>query len=302
MWIPQVVLISLCLATATAASNHTTAKGELRLAFFCLLPLHFTLYTSHTMKLLLWKSFGKQLLISLGIYAALFLILYIIECLIPSLHGMLLQWHDLAFVVGIPASIAGTAYVLTIQNPKNYTGFFGAITMAALLAWQFALWRNWDLVVLHIALFIPFQSTSLLRWRKQALGSKESGAKSQDVLPSWLGAKGVVFNIVFSIVVVLLDVLFVTWLEGNHWSDNLLTKIMGGLMIAASVLANFWMIHKKIDTWVCWIVYTLAGMVIYVLTSNIFTFVLFLITLVLNIKAAVEWIRLTYKARSQNYK
>ena len=246
----------------------------------------------------LWQEFARNILISLGIYAALFLILYIIEWYVPSLRGTLLQWHDLAFIVGIPASVAGTAYVLTIQNPKNYTGFFGAITMAALLAWQFALWGKWDLVVLHIALFIPFQMTSLLRWRKQALEIKEQGTKNQDILPSWLNIKGVVFNIVFIVVIVLLDILLVTWVEGNAFSDNLLTKTMGGLMIAASILANFWMIHKKIDTWICWIIYTLAGMVIYVLTSNIFTFVLFLITLVLNIKAAIEWIKLTRQSNS----
>jgi nicotinamide riboside transporter PnuC len=241
----------------------------------------------------LWQELFHNTLISLGIYAALFFILYIIEWFVPSLRGTLLQWHDLAFIIGIPASVAGTAYVLTIQNPKNYTGFVGAIIMAALLAWQFALWGNWDLVVLHIALFIPFQTTSLLRWRKQAIENQEKGAKNQDIFPSWLSAKGVVFNIVFTIVIVLLDELFVSWMAGDDFADNLLSKVMGGLMIAASILANFWMIHKKIDTWIWWIVYTLAGMVIYVLTNNIFTFVLFLITLVLNIKAAVEWIKLT---------
>lgn len=248
------------------------------------------------MKKTFWQEFARNILISLGIYAALFLILYIIEWFVPSLCGTLLQWHDLAFVVGIPASVVGTAYVLTIQNPRNYTGFVGAIMMAALLAWQFALWGNWDLVVLHIALFIPFQTASLLRWRKQAMVSQDSGSSNQEILPSWLNTKGVIFNIVFSIVVVLLDVLFMTWMEGNHIAENLLSKVMGGLMIAASILANFWMIHKKIDTWICWIIYTLAGMVIYVLTSNIFTFVLFFITLVLNVKAAIEWIKFTRKS------
>ena len=256
------------------------------------------------MNKILWQEFARNILISTGIYAALFLILYIVEWWIPVLRGTLLQWHDLAFVVGIPASVAGTAYVLTIQNPKNYTGFVGAITMAVLLAWQFALWGNWDLVLLHFAVFIPFQTTSLLRWRKQALKSKEQETQSQDILPSWLGTKGVALNGMFTMVIVLLDILLVTWMEGNSLMDNLLTKVMGGLMIAASVLANFWMIHKKIDTWICWIIYTLAGMVIYVLTSNIFTFVLFLITLVLNAKAAVEWIRLTrqHSRRKRNDK
>ena len=244
------------------------------------------------MRRTLWKDFAKQILISLGIYVALFLVLYIVECLVPSLRGVLLQWHDMAFIVGIPASVAGTAYVLTIQNPKNYTGFIAAITMAVLLAWQFALWGNWDLVVLHLVLFIPFQTTSLIRWRRQALKNKDSYTKSQDVLPAWLRAKVVVFNLIFTVIVVWLDMWLVTWLEGGHLADNWLTKGMGGLMIASSILANFWMIHKKIDTWICWIVYSLAGMVIYVLTQNIFTFVLFFITLILNVKAAIVWIKI----------
>ena len=245
------------------------------------------------MKKTLWQEFARNILISIGIYAALFLILYVLEWYVPSLRGTLLQWHDWAFIVGIPASVAGTAYVLTIQNPQNYTGFVGAITMALLLAWQFALWGNWDLVVLHFALFIPFQTTSLIRWRKQALESEDQETKNQDILPTWLNVKGVAFNVMFTIGIVLLDALFVTWMEGNSFMDDILSKVMGGLMISASILANFWMIHKKIDTWICWIIYTLAGMVIYVLTSNIFTFVLFFITLVLNIKAAIEWIKLT---------
>ena len=81
----------------------------------------------------LWKDFGKQILVSLGIFSTLFLILYIVEWLVPSLQGTLLQWHDPAFVVGIPASAIGVGYVLTIRNPKNYTGFYGGILLNLLL-------------------------------------------------------------------------------------------------------------------------------------------------------------------------
>ena len=119
------------------------------------------------MKQILWKEFGKQLLMSIGIFFALFLVLYMVEWLIPSLHGTLLQWHDPAFIVGIPASIIGVAYVLTIRNPQNYTGFYGGIAMALLLATQFYLQGNLDLVFLQLAVFIPFMVVSLLCWRNQ---------------------------------------------------------------------------------------------------------------------------------------
>ena len=71
------------------------------------------------MKKTLWQELGKHILLSMGIFSALFLILYIVEWAVPSLSGVLLQWHDPAFVVGIPASVIGVAYVLTIRNPKN---------------------------------------------------------------------------------------------------------------------------------------------------------------------------------------
>ena len=100
------------------------------------------------MKTKLWKEFGCQMLISVGIYSALFLILYIIESCAPAIKGTLLQWDDPAFIVGIPASVIGVGYVLTIRNPQNYTGFYGGIMMSLLLSWQFALLQQWGLTVL----------------------------------------------------------------------------------------------------------------------------------------------------------
>ena len=93
------------------------------------------------MKKTLWQEFARNILISLGIFSALFLILYIVEWAVPSLSGVLLQWCDPAFIVGIPASVIGVAYVLTIRNPKNYTGFVvgygdgGLAGYAILFAW-----------------------------------------------------------------------------------------------------------------------------------------------------------------------
>ena len=240
------------------------------------------------MKKTLWQEFARNALISIGIYAALFLILYIVESLVSGWKGTLLRWSDLDFLVGIPASVAGTIYILTIQNPKNYTGFIGAITMATLLAWQFVLLGNWDLVALHIAVFIPFQCTSLVRWRRNALSLD---IDTEPFLPTWLSSKGFLLNIFFTLLVMAVDYGVLSLIDGGSWEKDVTLKLLGGLMIASSVLGNFWMMYKKIDTWIWWLVYGVVGMVFYVITNNSFTFLLFLITVVVDIRAMRSWIK-----------
>ena len=69
-----------------------------------------------------------MILLSVGLYAVLFLVLQAVEWLWAGrFGGRLLQWSSPAFCVGVPASVLGTAYVLTIRNPQNYTGFWSGI-------------------------------------------------------------------------------------------------------------------------------------------------------------------------------
>ena len=242
------------------------------------------------MKKTLWKAFGKQLLTSLGIYAALFLILYIIEWLVPSLRGILLQWHDLAFIVGIPASVMGTAYVLTIRDPKNYTGFYGGILMALLLSVQFYLQGNLDLVVLQLVVFVPFLLSSLLRWRKLSLQPQSS---DPPFVPEWLPRHLRWLSLFILLIVVVGDYVLATLvIQQDAWTDNILIKLMGGLMIASSTLANFILIYQKIDAWVWWVLYALSGIVLYILIGNIFSIFLFLVFLIINAGAGIAWIKL----------
>ena len=267
-------------------------KGELRLAFFIPLPLHFISYTlPHTlMQKLLWQELGKQMLVSIGIFAALFLILYIVEWAVPSLCGVLLQWYDPAFVVGIPASVIGVAYVLAIRNPQNYTGFSGGVVMALLLAAQFFLLGNFDLVILQLAVFIPFMLMSFVRWRRQTLSPS---ASEQPFCPEWLPIGQRVLSLVLLVGIILADYALATLvIQHNAWVDNILLKLMGGLMIASSTLANFILIYQKIDAWVWWVVYAVAGMIFYALIGNAFSFVLFTVFLLVNGGAGVAWIKL----------
>ena len=242
------------------------------------------------MQTTLWKELGKQMLVSTGIFAALFLILYIVEWAIPSLSGVLLQWYDPAFVVGIPASVIGVAYVLTIRNPKNYTGFAGGVVMALLLATQFYLLGNYDLVILQLAVFIPFLLMSVVRWRRQTLSP---AATDQPFRPEWLPLGQLILSLLLLVVIILADYALATLgIQHNAWSDNILLKLIGGLMIASSTLANFILIYQKIDAWLWWVVYALAGMIFYALIGNAFSFVLFTVFLLVNGGAGIAWIKL----------
>jgi nicotinamide riboside transporter PnuC len=242
------------------------------------------------MKKILWQKFTRNILISLGIYAILFLILYIIERTMPSLCGILLQWHDLAFIVGIPASVMGTAYVLTIRDPKNYTGFYGGIIMALLLSIQFYLQGNMDLVLLQLLVFVPFLLSSLLRWRRLALQPQSA---EQPFVPEWLPRHLQWLSLCVLLIVVAGDYVLATLvIQQDTWTDNILIKLMGGLMIASSTLANFILIYQKIDAWVWWVLYALSGIVLYILIGNIFSIFLFLVFLIINAGAGIAWIKL----------
>ena len=245
------------------------------------------------MKKTLWQEFARNALTSLGIYAALFLILYIAELLVPNWQGALLRWNDADFLVGIPASLVGTAYVLTIRNPKNYTGFYGGILLNILLAVQFALQGNLDLVILHTVFFLPFQISALIRWHKQALQPTEDNTPFK---PQWLNAKWLVFSFLFFLLVVAADYALITKvIAKNAWQADWAIKIFSGGMVAASILSNFLMIYKKIDAWLWWVVYSLAGMVLYALMGNVFSFVLFTMFLIVNGGVGVIWFRLSKK-------
>ena len=241
------------------------------------------------MKTALYKEFARNSLLSIGIFSVLFLILYIVEWYVPSLYGVLLQWHDSAFVVGIPASVIGVAYVLTIRNPKNYTGFVGGMVMAVLLATQFFLLGNYDLVILQLAVFFPFMLMSFLRWRRQTLTLSD---REQPFCPEWLPTGQMLVSLLLLVAIIVADYALATLvIQHNDWSDNIILKLIGGLMIASSTLANFILIYQKIDAWLWWTVYALAGMMFYALIGNAFSFVLFTVFLLVNGAAGIAWIK-----------
>ena len=234
-----------------------------------------------------------MLLLSVGIYVALFVVLLVVERLCEPLRGVLLQWDSAAFIVGIPASVVGTAYVLTIRNPQNYTGFLGGIAMAVLLGTQFALQGNYDLTFLQIGIFIPFMLLSLITWRKKLNTTPSMETTEKPFRPEYLHGWRQGLTLTLALLIIVADYAFTTRvLNHDAWADQWLLKLAGAVMIASSVMANFWLIYQKMDAWIWWILYSLAGILFYVLLGNIYCIVLFLFYLVINVSAFVAWQRL----------
>ena len=113
----------------------------------------------------LWKALGRNFIISIILFGALLGLLWIVESCLGTVQ--LLKWHDPAWVVGIPASIIGVAYILTVRDPHNYTGFFAGILMSILLGIQFVLQGGYDSAFLFFMIFIPFQMMSIYKWRSE---------------------------------------------------------------------------------------------------------------------------------------
>ncbi len=233
----------------------------------------------------LWIKTLNNTLISVAMFAVLFGLLWLAEWLMPSVS--LLHWDDAAWCIGIPASIIGVAYVLSVRDPQNYTGFYPGMLMSALLGLQFFLQGNYDLTLLSLVVFIPFQLKSVLQWRRPA-------ADDAPFRPGFFSMREMLLSLLVFLVLVLGDYLLVTYVI-NHDSltESVLLKLTGGLMIASSVLANFWLIYRKNDAWIYWIIYSISGIVFYVIIGNAFSIVLFSVFLVINSLAGWNWVTAT---------
>src|SRR5574344_419805 len=242
----------------------------------------------------LWRETGANSLIAIVLFGALLGVLYVAELLIPELAGKLLFFNQPAFCVGIPASIIGVAYILSIKNPANYTGFYLGVGSSALLGVQFYLNGLFDLTFLYFVVFIPFQIMAIMSWKK---GSKTQ--KEEVFAPEFLNMSTMLITLFAFLAIIVADYLFATYvMYGDGLCENVVAKIISGSMIAASVLANYWLIYKKNDSWLYWLVYSVAGMLLaVVVTSNIFSLVLFTFFLVINGVATMAGIKATPKEK-----
>ncbi len=234
----------------------------------------------------MWQQLCKNTCISICLFVFILFLSYIAQSVwdLPLLH-----FTDSAFCVGIPASIIGVGYVLTIRNPNNYTGFYLGILMSVLLAIQFFLQGNYDLSILYIACFVPFQIKSICTWQQTS-----DNRTSEPLQPTFLSTRKMLVSLMVFILIILLDYLLATFvINRDTLHENILIKLMGALLIASSILANFWLIYKKNDAWIYWVIYSLSGVIFYILINNIFSVVLFLFFLIINSMAGMTWYKNT---------
>lgn len=239
----------------------------------------------------LWRALGRNSIISILLFGCLLGLLWLAEMLFPSIT--LLKWQDPAWVVGIPASVIGVAYILTIKDPSNYTGFYAGLLMSVLLGVQFILQGGYDSAFLFFFVFIPFQIKSIINWSKPA--AKDDAPFS----PEFLSTKVMLLSVLIMLLITFADYLLATYVfQHNGLADNIAIKLFNGLLISSSVLANFWLIYRKTDSWIYWILYSIAGIVLFIIINNIFSIVLFLFFLVINGSAGLAWIKMT---KPENY-
>ena len=234
----------------------------------------------------LWRALGRNTIISIVLFGALLGLLWLAEMIFPSVT--LLKWDDPAWVVGIPASIIGVAYILTVKDPQNYTGFYAGILMSILLGVQFILQGGYDSAFLFFCIFIPFQILSIYKWSRK----KEDGGASFE--PKFLELPRMIMSLIIVLVITVGDYLLATFaFYHDGLLDNMLIKILSGLLISSSFLANYWLIYRKTDSWIYWIVYSLAGIGLFIIIRNPFSIVLFTFFLVINGMACMAWIKAT---------
>ena len=236
----------------------------------------------------LWKALGRNCIISIVLFGALLGLLWLAEMIFPSVT--LLKWNDPAWVVGIPASVIGVAYILTVRDPQNYTGFYAGILMSILLGIQFILQGGYDSAFLFFCVFIPFQMLSIYKWSRK----REEGGASFE--PKFLETPRMLMSIAMLVIITAGDYILSTFaLMHDGLTDNMMVKILNGLLISSSFLANYWLIYRKTDSWIYWLIYSVAGIGLFIILGNVFSIVLFTFFLVINSMAGYAWIKATKK-------
>ena len=255
------------------------------------------------MQSILWRALGRNTLISILLFGVLMGLLWLVEWILNSqfsiLNSQLLKWHDPAWLVGIPASVIGVAYILTIRDPKNYTGFYAGIIMSVLLGIQFLLQGQFDSTFLYFFVFVPFQMMSIYKWSR----SKDDGGASFE--PKFLDTPRLILSVALLIAITAGDFLIMSYVNYGSLTPALggdgrevVKLLLNGLLISSSFLANYWLIYRKTDSWIYWFIYSIAGIGLFVILGNIFSIVLFTFFLVINSMAGIAWIKAT---RPENY-
>ena len=129
---------------------------------------------------------------------------------------------------------------------------------------------------------------SIYKWSR----NKDDGGASFE--PKFLDTPRLIMSIAMLVFITLGDYVLATFaLRHDGLTDQIAIKILNGLLISSSFLANYWLIYRKTDSWVYWFIYSIAGIGLFILIGNAFSVVLFTFFLVINSTAGIAWIKAT---------
>lgn len=101
-------------------------------------------------------------------------------------------------------------------------------------------------------------------------------------------------TIALCIIITFGDYLISTFaFQHNGLLDNVMVKVLNGLLISCSFIANYWLIYRKTDAWIYWVLYSIAGIGLFIILGNIFSIVLFTFFLVINGMACISWMKIS---------
>ena len=129
---------------------------------------------------------------------------------------------------------------------------------------------------------------SIYKWSR----NKDNGGASFE--PKFLDTPRLIMSIAMLAIITIGDYVLSTFaLLNDGLFDNIVIKLLNGLLISSSFLANYWLIYRKTDSWIYWFIYSVAGIGLFIILGNIFSIVLFTFFLVINSMAGVAWIKAT---------
>lgn len=242
-------------------------------------------------KQLLRKDIIHTTMIVCILFAVLLTIFWLVEALVPTLKGEFLQWRHIDYYFSLVGSLIGVIYVLLIRNPKDYLGYLFGIAMSVCLSLQFALQGQYDLVVLYLCVFVPIQACTFVSWRKNLVTS--INGQPAELHPAFMDTKHLLLTILVGIAIWFADYIIVALLHGDALWENVLLRTLSALMIASSCLANYLLLFQKTESWFCWVLFCIVGIVFNYLIGSYFTAIFFIVSAVVNGKALVEWVRIS---------
>jgi nicotinamide riboside transporter PnuC len=236
----------------------------------------------------MWKATITNLFIAFLLSAVLLVLIYFCKIGID---------FDKVLFFSVLSTITGVCYILTIRNPECYTGFYFGIVSSASLGTQMALLGNFDQTILYLVVFVPCQTLSLINWRKKYF-NKIDGKK---FVPKFSPFRQQMLYLFILIVLTVADFVFMSKLLPKYNSldfwENFWEKLIFAVMVSSSILANFLLVDKRMETWLCWIIYSSLAIISAIIVQNSFNLLLFIFFLIINTLCFISWMRLRRTAK-----